>query len=460
MMIREIERTVRKYALLNHGETVLIALSGGADSCALLLAFWELARGYGLKLIVAHFNHRLRGAESDEDEAFCRRLAGHYGLVFVTESLRHPSVPRGTSPEDYFRRERYRFLDRAAADYAADKIALGHHRNDQVETVLMNFLRGSGLDGLRGILPMRQNRYIRPLIEVSREEILSFLKASGQNYREDVTNNSRLYLRNRIRSDLIPYLKEKYNPGLEENLARMAEIIRRDDEFLDSCVSEILLSPFIHRNHGEVSFSTDFFKTLHAALGYRLLKTLLEGLAPEKKGFSYTHISHLAGLVLEGETGKALTLPHGLGARKEYHRMVIFTECSHKTKDYEYVISVGNPVEIQERKMILMLKRVAADEVDFRCAHRFFLDGDKVKGRLIIRNRRRGDWFLPLGAEGSQKIKKLFIDRKIPRAKRGTFMLLVDEESVLWIERLHLSERVKVTPETKNILMLEIAPEE
>ena len=160
--------------------------------------------------------------------------------AFATERMRHLFIPKGVSPEDYFRRERYRFLDKVAVDHGANKIALGHHLHDQAETVLLNILRGSGLDGLKGFLPMRENKYIRPLMEVSRQEINDFLKEAGVEYRQDSSNNNKVYLRNHIRNELIPYLKEKYNPRIEQNLARMADIIRRDDEFIGECVSAIL----------------------------------------------------------------------------------------------------------------------------------------------------------------------------------------------------------------------------
>lgn len=457
-MITKIEQTLQKYSLLKTGETVVVALSGGADSCALLLCLLHLAKNYSLKIIAAHFNHRLRGGESDGDEAFCRSLAQQSGLIFVTEKMRYLSIPKGRSPEDYFRQERYRFLEQVAVEYRAGKIALGHHINDQAETVLLNLLRGSGLDGLKGFLPMRENKYIRPLMEVSRTEINDFLQAAGVQCREDSSNNNQVYLRNRIRGELIPYLKEKYNPRIEANLARMAEIIRRDDEFLNGCVSNILQSPSIQRKPGEISFAVEYFKTFHAALGYRLLKALLEGLAPNEKGFSFSHIQLLADLAMKSVTGKEISLPYGLEARRDYDRMVIKLKNKIITNDYEYRITVPGTVDLKERGLSLSTKRVAADEIDFCRIKGICLDWDKIKGDLIIRNRRNGDWFEPLGTKGSQKIKKLFIDRKIPKPERNRIALMVDQESVIWIENMHSSERIKLSPETRNVLVLEVRP--
>ncbi|PKN04359.1 MAG: tRNA lysidine(34) synthetase TilS, partial [Deltaproteobacteria bacterium HGW-Deltaproteobacteria-9] len=267
------------------GDTVVIALSGGADSCALLWCLVRLSDEYGLKLVAAHFNHGLRQEQSDEDEVFCRGLAQKFSVDFLTQKMLDPSIPRGVSPEDYFRRERYCFLDKVATDCKANKIALGHHMQDQAETVLLNVLRGSGLDGLKGFLPMRDRKYIRPLIGVTRQDIIATLKKAGIDFREDSTNSSHVYLRNRLRGELIPMLQKKYNPRIEQNLARMAEIVRRDDDWISGHVNSILTSTRIQYQQNQASFSAEYFKSLHEALGFRLVRALLEGLSPEGRGF-------------------------------------------------------------------------------------------------------------------------------------------------------------------------------
>ncbi|MDD4090970.1 MAG: tRNA lysidine(34) synthetase TilS [Smithellaceae bacterium] len=458
-MIKKIEHTLRKYSLLEEGDRVLVALSGGADSCALLLVLAALAPHWRLELIAAHFNHGLRGAASDEDEAFCRRLAEQAGLVFVTQKLAAPGIPAGLSPEDYLRKERFRFLDRTAADHGAHKIALGHHRDDQAETFLLNMIRGSGLDGLKGFLPIRDNRYIRPLIEASRDEILAFLHERGAGFRKDDSNESEVYLRNRVRLELIPFLREKYNPRMEQTLARTAEIIRRDDSFIDGCVRKILHSPHIQKTQQEISFSASYFSSLHEALIYRVFKALLESLAPKTGGFSSSHLEALAGLLKEQKTGKKLSLPYGLSARREYDRIVLAAGPEEKIYDYEYPLTIPGEVDVRERRMMVALSRAKEAPVNVKTGFTFYFDGDKIREPLVIRNRRNGDWYEPLGTKGSRKIKKLFIDRKIPRRERDRIALLADRESVIWIENLHASERVKVTPETKNILVLEIRPQ-
>ncbi len=455
-MIEKIEQTIKKYHLLEKGDRVVVALSGGADSCALLLSLLALGEALCLKIIVAHFNHGLRHLRSDEDEVFCRNMAQKSGLVFVSEKMRQTAIPRGMSPEDYFRRERYRFLDKVAADNGANKIALGHHLEDQVETVLLNFLRGSGLDGLKGMLPMRENRYIRPLMEVSRKEIIAFLKETGSAYREDSSNDSAVFLRNRVRGELIPFLKDKYNPRIEQNLVRMAEIIRRDDDLICGYIHAIMASSHVQKRKNEVSFSAEYFRELHAALGYRLIKALLESLVSAGVGFSSSHIQLLVDLAGGNSSGKAVSLPYGLYALKEYDRIFIRRDRIDPIPDYEYPITIPGTVDLKERRLILSARWAAIDELDFKCRQNAYFDADKIKGSLLVRNRRCGDWFEPLGTKGSQKIKKLFIDRKIPRPERDRIALITDQESVIWIENMHLSERIKVSPQTKRMVILEI----
>lgn len=457
-MIRKVEQTIRKYSMLEEGDRVVVALSGGADSCALLLALAALAPVWRLDMIAAHFNHGLRGEESDGDEAFCRFVAGKTGLVFVTQKLAESAIPAGLSAEDYLRRERFRFLDRTAGDHRASKIALGHHRGDQAETFLINMIRGSGLDGLKGFLPVRENRYIRPLIGVSRKEILDFLKERGASFREDASNASGIYLRNRVRLELIPFLREKFNPRMEQTLARTAEIIRRDDSFIDECVQAILRLPHIQKEENEISFSASSILSLHEALMYRVLKSLLEGLAPAEGGFSFSHLQALAGLLKESRTGKRLSLAYGITARREYDRVILTAEPEENIPRYEYPLTIPGEVEVRERRMIVRIRREEKTGVNLKSGSAFFFDADKIREPLVVRNRREGDRFEPLGTKGSQKIKKLFMDRKIPRPGRDRTALLADRESVVWIENLHMSERVKVTPQTKNLLVLEIRP--
>jgi tRNA(Ile)-lysidine synthase len=456
-MINKVKETIEKYNLLNRGDKVIVALSGGSDSVALLAALVRIAPQMDLSLIVAHINHHLRGEESDEDEKFCRDLSRNLGVVFVSEKMNKTGSHKGLSPEDYYRRQRYLFLNKVAKDNQAEKIALGHHLQDQAETVLLNLLRGSGLEGLKGILPMRDGKFIRPLIEVSRKQIINFLNESGIAYRQDSSNENNKYLRNKIRRDLIPYLKKEFNPKVEENLAKMAQILRQEDEFIRQHVFSAMESPYIQRQPGRISLNIQYISKLHPAIRFRLFKALLESLNPAKNGFSSIHIKSLEKLTHDQKSGKRISLPLSIIASREYGNLILERKNIRTQKiKYSYNMSVPGSVWVSEKNISVRLQIVTRDYIDFKSNIKVYMDLDKIRKPLILRNRREGDWFDPLGMPGRQKIKALFIDRKIPRDERDRVMLIADELSVVWVENMHLSDRVKITGETKNVLEVEI----
>jgi tRNA(Ile)-lysidine synthase len=456
-MIKKVNQTIEKYNLLEKGERVVVALSGGPDSTALLAVLASIAQELDLSLIVAHFNHGLRGAESDEDENISRDSSEKRGFPFVSGKMDQRKGNKGLSPEDFYRRQRYNFLNKVAKNYQAQKIALGHNLQDQAETVLLNILRGSGLEGLKGFLPMRDGKFIRPLIEISRQEIISFLNEAGIPYRQDSSNKNKIYLRNQIRSELIPYLKKKFNPKIEENLAQMAEILRPEDEFIRHHVAYALKSSVIERQQDRILLKIADINKLHPAIRWRLFKTLLESLSPAKNGFSFIHIKSLDNLTKKCESGKRVVLPLGIEARREYDNLILERKkvCS-KQMEYEYTMNIPGSLYVKERKLTVRSELTTKENVDFNGKNEVYLDLDKIQQPVILRNRRDGDWFQPLGMQGRQKIKYFFIDHKMPRCERNEIMLFVDQLSVIWIENIHLNDRVKITAETKNVLKLEI----
>ncbi|MFO7569184.1 MAG: tRNA lysidine(34) synthetase TilS [Smithellaceae bacterium] len=453
-MMLKIRKFIEENRLLARGDKVVVALSGGADSCALLLSLIALEPDYGLSLIAAHFNHGVRAGESDEDEDFCRKMAEKHSLPFFVAACDHRLRRKGMSDEEFYRHERYRFLDSVAKDRGAQKIAMGHHQNDQAETVLMHLLRGSGLEGLRGFLPMREGRYIRPLMNVSRQEIHTFLQGAKVSFREDSSNKNSIYLRNRLRLDLMPYLREHYNPAIESSLAQMAGILRREDEFIHACAIDAMDALGMKRSRGQLHFSAAAFSTLPTALKYRVVKMMLEDLSDDKNGFSFRHIDAVVRLATSGETGKSLSLPMGNHARRQYDQVCIGKEKSQEIRHYEYPVTIPGNIALSGMNTSVTFWTGAKDDVDLS-RNRICLDLDQLVMPLVLRNRREADWIRPLGMSGRKKIKSIFIDRKIPRHQRDDILLLADGESVVWIEGLCISDRVKISPATKRVLVLE-----
>jgi tRNA(Ile)-lysidine synthase len=456
-MIKKVIKTIERYKLLNKEDRVVAAVSGGPDSTALLVALAQISSLLDFSIIVAHFNHGLRGAKSDEDEKYSQELAGKMGLIFVSGKMDQKLRQKGDSPEDFYRQQRYQFLNKVAENYGAQKIALGHNIQDQAETVLLNILRGSGLEGLRGILPMREGKFIRPLIEVSKREIIAFLSEAGISYCQDSSNESKIYLRNKIRSELIPDLKEKFNPGIEENLAQMAQILRQDDEYIRNSVQEAMKSTYIQDQPNRISLNIEYVNGLAPAIRSRLFKKILESLNPEKNGFSFSNINALERLAQITESGKRFSLPFGIEATREYDNLILERDkACLKQVDYEYPVNIPGIIHVKETNRTISIEKTSRDKMDRHSKNKVYLDLDKIQQPVILRNRRDGDRFQPLGMKGRQKIKSLFINRKIPRHKRNEIMLLVDQNSVIWIENMHLSDRVKISPQTINIFSLEI----
>lgn len=456
-MIDKITQTIEKYRLLDNDESVVVALSGGPDSTALLVILSQIASRFGIKLIVAHFNHGLRGKEAHEDESFSRKLAERLGWSYITKKMQVKTIKKGISREDYYRQQRYEFLEEVAHNHHARKIALGHNLQDQAETVLLHMLRGSGPEGLQGILPLRDAKFIRPLIEVTRKEIISFLKASKTPYRIDTSNENKLHQRNKIRLDLLPYLRNEFNPKIVEILAQTADIFREENIYIKDCTCKALKSTCIKKNKNIITINIEYLCLLPLAIRRRLLKVLLEDFSPKKNGISFVHINSICQFIRNCESGKKISLPFGIQARREYKTLIL-----EKRREKRYEIASGHTSEndglmiMKKRELMIRFRKIKQSEVDFTAKYKYYFDYDKIILPLVVRNRRNGDWFQPLGMQGRQKLKSFFIDHKITRKKRDEVILLADQQSVIWIENMHLSDRVKLTPQTKNILEIEI----
>jgi tRNA(Ile)-lysidine synthase len=458
-MIKKIIASINKYRMLNIGDTVVVAVSGGPDSVALLKFLADISARYKLKLIVAHFNHALRGEESDQDERFVSELASKLGLtcetgradVAVDRSLKKAAI------EDSARKERYKFLAEVAGKHAALKIALGHNLQDQSETIIMNLLRGSGTEGLRGILPVREEMFIRPLLGITRKEILDYLKTQRLEFRTDSSNLSIAFQRNRVRHQLIPELKKKYNPRLEEQLGRLGEIVRLEDELINSLVFEILDKWGVALNGKETEISIEKLTSLQEALQRRIFKIILESFSPQRNGIEYHHIRSVIKLCRYGSPHGSLNLPFGIKIKRTYSKVHI---CNKKELSgvglFSYFLEIPGEIAVSEAGIIMKSRFVDAGLVDFSNQKTAYLDYDTMVCPLQVRNFRHGDRIEPLGLNGSQKIKKIFIDQKIDMDKRMIIPMVADSLSVLWIPGIKFSERVKVSHTTKRVIEIEI----
>jgi tRNA(Ile)-lysidine synthase len=477
IVLQKVRRTIEKYKMLDAGDRVGVAVSGGPDSITLLHVMKKITAEFRLSLVIIHVNHDLRGDESAREERFVRTLGDSMKIPVAARKISIPAIRKREqgSVENISRRERYRYFEEVTERYNLDKIALGHNQDDQTETVIMKFLRGSGLEGLRGILPVRDRMYVRPLIEVSREEILAFLREEDAQYMTDSSNVEDIYVRNRIRNSLIPGLKEQYNPRLIENIARMADLIRLENDFIEQYVDDAMLTLNITYEGSKIGITIPDFKLLHPVLRLRIIKRLLQNRTSSKMKISYVHIKAVIDLIEGSRSNGLLNLPLGITVRREYDNLTILKDKDSsllndphdnikKTRkddkwdvdDYNYDIFIPGKVQIKEAGLAIDFSCTGIEHVDFNAENTVFMDYDSLKFPLIIRNMRAGDRMEPLGLGGTKKVKSIFIDKKIPRGNRGKIPLLVDQNSVLWIPEIQLSDRARVTDTTKTVLRAEI----
>ncbi len=472
VMIGKVKKVIEKYHMISSGCRVLVAVSGGPDSVALLAILHKLAPELGISLVVAHLNHGLR-PEANKEEQLVRELCLSMELQMESgcADILDLSRSQGKSVEDTARAARYSFLDQVAARVSADRIALGHHLHDQAETVLMNLLRGSGQEGLKGMQPVRDRRYIRPLLYSSRIEIWEFLAGEGLPFAIDDSNEDPKYLRNRIRHQLLPLLESQYKTGIEKNLARTAEIIGREDDFMEEQVHRILAEWEISESTLDVYMDIPKLRALHEALTRRIIKVLLERFSPDDKGVFHTHIQAVIDLAFLGKPSGRLHLPFAVEAKRDYGRLILRRrERGGQGLKYCYPVTVPGRIHIPEAKMTLEFSVIDAGYHEIaelikekgwavrewamgsQQAGQVYLDYERLTFPLKISSIQPGDRMQPLGMEGTKKVKAIFIDKKVSRDDRHRIPLLADVDGILWVAGLCLSELARITAGTRRIL--------
>lgn len=460
MFVEKVKKTIEKFGLLKNGDKVIIALSGGPDSTALLFTLNALKRQYGLKLHIAHLDHMFRGEEeARKDCDYVLNLANRLKLPFSLgrAKVKEYAKDAGLSLEEAGRHMRYEFLSNIAKDVGANKVALGHTLDDQAETILMRFIRGTGLGGLRGIPPIRRldgKFIVRPLIEVWRKDIDEYLRNLKVKPRQDATNLMPKFLRNRIRHELIPYL-EKFNPNIKEVLARNAENIVYDYEVLASSVDEAFKKcAGIKDNLVEIRLRN--FKTKPLGLRRQILRKAIETSKGNLRSIDYSHIENIEDLI-ESKRG-SLDLPDKMRATKTKRSIVFYKSSGFKIpvlKVYRE-LSVPGRAFIPELHLSLEAKFIEG-RAEFKKSRRVeYVDYDKIKFPLYLRTWEKGDKFRPLGMAKEKKLQDFFVDEKVQRNRRGLIPLIVSGRKIIWVCGLRLSDDVKITKDTKKILQLSI----
>jgi len=474
-MLKEMLATIKANGLIRPGDAVLVALSGGPDSVALFEGLLRIRKGLSFSIYAAHLNHRLRGWESDEDERFVRNLAEERVVPLIAEArhVKRVQKRRGGSIEEVAREVRYAFLRKAAGKCRATKIALGHNLDDNVETFLMNLIRGSGLKGLSGIpLSRKEGKFvvIRPLLETTRSEILAFLKREKLAYREDRSNLDTALTRNKIRHELLPRLEQEHNPQIKRILIETARRLGEADECLSAAIAEVE-KECLHISPARIAVSINRLRGHAPALGREFLRRVLEarlGLAGERQ-----KLEQIWQLVA-GTRKEGIGLGKGLLACREYEQLLFVEEAKLKARPFEKKLRIPCDVFLAELGVQISAKFVERKDVKIRAkqpprfgevwrkvqqGHRQsfeeYFDASAIHGdSVVVRTRREGDAFQPLGMRGSRKVKQLFIDEKVPVTLRERIPIFDIEGEILWVVGYRPASKFAVTESSKRLLHL------
>ncbi len=479
-----VKTIILREKLIEEGDLVLVGVSGGADSLSLLHILNELRRErlISFSLYIAHLNHGLRGDSARGDAEFVQRLAKKMQLPCTVGEVNTDIFRkrRRLSIEDAARHLRYSFLQQLAKRIGALRIALGHNRDDQVETLLLNFLRGTGLDGLTGIKFKRKTGageqfIIRPLLETGRTEIEQYCRENGLHPRIDETNLDARFLRNKVRLQLLPYLEEDYNPNIRKGLSRLSYLLSLDHNYLLNAASECLAAIICAEKMNCLELDGEKLLQEHEALQGRILRLAINrllGSVPREVG--YNQIRDILKMCRKGSPHAVLHLARGLKVSKSYNRLVVMKGKTTKPGPFSpFILPVPGEKTVYEGKTGIVAGIFSPGELKWppEGCKEAYLDYDRVllfggdnkhehtlqNGlNLLVRTRRDGDRFHPLGSPGKKKLKKYLIDIRVPLRERDFLPLVLAGNVIVWVAGKQISDACKVTENTKRVLVLRL----
>jgi tRNA(Ile)-lysidine synthase len=442
---------------------LVVGVSAGVDSMVLLHLLSAYRQEFDLSLIVAHVNHGLRPEESEKEMELVKKESERLGFTFEYGQFNVKEFQKvgGISLQDAARRIRFHFLNVLLQKYNANKIALGHHADDQVETVLLRLMRGSGLKGLKGMLPIREGRVIRPLLEVWRREIESFAEEMKIPYLLDSSNLKKNYLRNQLRLSLIPLIEKEYQPNFKKIVLKTSTILREENDYLERETEESY-QKIVREGKDTLSFGFSEYQSLHPAIQWRIIQKMLRRIYTGEmilEEGEWLGVSQIYKKLEQPSPSFLLELPHGVCLAKRYDLVLMKKEWVKQIPPFEVeLISPGRTYieEIEKEVMIEETSRNDKFKDLYGLPNVVLLDYQNLQFPLKIRNFRPGDRFQPLGVKGTQKLKEFFIDHKIPKFERPRIPLLISGEMIAWVVGYRIDERVKITENTQKVLKVKV----
>ena len=453
---------INEHSLIKRDDSVIVSYSGGVDSSVLLHLLNMAVDVFNYKLTICYFNHNLRGDESIEEEKFIKRIAGKYALQIETGSADITSTAkrRSISIQESARYHRYDFLDKISKKLKANKIATAHHYDDQAETVLMNFLRGSSFKGMRGI-PLVRDKYIRPLIWAERREIEEYLSINKIRYFEDSSNRKSDYTRNKIRNEIIPFLNDKLGTNINRILVNQGKLFNDTYSVLQEITIDAYNSSVLFAGENKIVLDITAFRGYFSNVQKYVICECLKRLGEPDSNLIRKYAKKVVDNFLGTKKRKYLYITNELMVGIEDKSI---TFCRTTKQKFEHPVTIGKrysftnekfqiysqviTLEDDNKKGITALKKNMWDEV---------VDSNSIVGSLKVRNWEVGDRFIPLGMRNRKKLSDYFIDLKVPIYAKNIQPILVDSEKIVWICGSRIDDRVKVTKGTKQVLGLKFS---
>ncbi len=473
-IIEKVLNTIKCNNLINVGETVIAGISGGPDSVCLVHILNNISSIYNFKIIAVHINHMLRGEEADKDENYAREFCERLSIEFYSDKIdiRNLSKKESVSIEEAGRIARYRQFQFYAENKGAQKIAVAHNKNDHAETVIMNIIRGTGTDGLKGIQYKRDN-IIRPLLDVSRHEIEDYCLINELNPRIDSSNLDNIYTRNKIRLELIPFINKCFNTDIIESIGRTAEIVGCDISFIEEYAVQAMKKSIIEKKSDKISLNVKILKDFHDSIKNRILRNTIKDIKGNLNGIEKKHIDILSDLAFNGRTGAMVCLPGKLIGEKSYNTLCVSYGRINSSKSIKDQKNDKFEIEMKThgsnffkfngrcyRLESAVIGPIDAENINIeRCKKEGkvqYFDYESLKMGIYLRNRTKGDLFKPLNGKGTKKLKEYFIDEKIPREERDKILLVATGNEIVWVVGNKTSDKFKVNENTKYILKLEL----
>jgi tRNA(Ile)-lysidine synthase len=455
MLLEKVHNSVLSHRMIEPGDLVVVAVSGGPDSVALCHLLHRLRRSLKVELVVAHVHHGLRGAEADQDALFVQNLSQQLGLPVVEQRLEVHSWQKehGGSLQMAARALRYQCLHQVMAEKGANKLALGHNADDQAEEILLRILRGAGQRGLSGMDPCNHKGIIRPLLGCHRQEIMAYLEHHGLDFQQDSSNLKPWCQRNLLRLELLPQLQQAFNSNLSATLLRTSKIIREEEDFWESHLASWLTEHSV--NHGDDGIRLPIRPLLetHPAMQKRLLRRVVQQVKGDLRGFGFHHTEILLKLCRSPAANSQIDLPGEVRAEKSYDWVTV-TVRPEMADDFTFRISDYGLHVFPPLNHSMAVELLDTDmPIEFsHDPNEAIMDPDRVSFPLTLRSCRPGDRFRPLGLGGGKKLKDFFIDSKVPKSQRRQIPILCSKDHIVWIVGHRLDDRVKLTSDTSRLL--------